>query len=293
MFKFIKRHFFRFNILVILVLLLIHFVLKESSFSLSVIYYTFPLPLIIIVVLLLSVFLRKKRRHYNLVLALILITIWLARSFKINTSEDILETDIEIMFWNATHKRELIDVFENNNNNLPDVVVLVEYHAEDIEDDKLKYPNFHFYWHKESEIGVFSKTPIEIKNVAISDDETVVINFTTYNLNFYAVDVDGNMNIYREDQLKFVTETIKTTTNTVVLGDFNTPMESRFLNNIEVDFNQVLNEKGTGFRETWFWNLPLLSLDHIWVSKDMQILNAEKLSTLKSDHSMIKTVIRK
>ena len=292
MLKILKGFILPINLIVIIALLLIHFVLKENSHFFSILYYTFPLPLIIFAIVLFSVIQSKKIRTYNLILALLLTVIWFSRSFKINMPEIIKASDIEIVFWNATHKREFKHVFEEVEN-IPDIVVLVEYHAEELTQIKSKYPDNFFYWHAESEIGIFSKTSIHIKEIAISEDETVVLNFITCNINFYAIDVSPSMKIYREQQLKFINESVKTVENAILLGDFNTPFESRFFNDIRINFNQVLTEKGNGFRETWFWNIPLLSLDHIWISKDLEIINAEKISTFKSDHSMIRTVVRK
>ena len=290
--KLLKGLILRINLIVIIVLLLIHFVLKENNYFFSLLYYTFPLPLIIIAIIFFSVLQTKKIRNYNLILALVLSMIWFSRSFKINTSEAINETDIEVVFWNATHKREFHHVFDEVEN-LPDIVVLVEYHAEELAQTKAKYPNNFFYWHSESEIGIFSQKSIILKEILISDDESVVINFMTSGINFYALDVASSMNVYRKQQLKFVIESIKETENTILLGDFNTPLETKFLNDIRTNFNHAFNEKGNGFRETWFWNIPLLSLDHIWVSKDLEIIKAEKFATFKSDHSMVKAVIRK
>ncbi len=292
MLKILKQYRSRINFIIIIILLLIHFVLKETTFFFSLLYYTFPLPLIILGIVIFSIFQIKNTRIFNLILAILLSVIWIGRSFKINTSEIVKESDIEVMFWNATHKREFNDVFERTNH-LPDIIVLVEYHAEELAETKLKFPDFFYYWHEESEIGIFSKKEIEIKDVFVSKDETFVINFVTNGLNFYAIDVASSMHVFRKNQLEFVTKCINTNKNTILLGDFNTPLESRFFNDIKTNFNQVLNEKGNGFRETWFWNIPLLSIDHIWVSKDLQILNAEKISTFKSDHVMLKTHVRK
>ncbi|WJJ96937.1 endonuclease/exonuclease/phosphatase family protein [Algibacter luteus] len=291
MIRFIKPHLSKINVIVIIALLLIHFVIKESTHFFSLLYYTVPLPLIICAVIFFSFFQNKKIRRYNLILASLLLVVWLWRSFKINTSEVIQETDIEIVFWNATHKRELEDVFSRVEN-IPDIVVLVEYHAEELDADKLRFPNYFFYWHSVSEIGVFSKKPINIKSVLVAKDDTAIINFETNQLNFYAVDVGSSLNVFRKEQIEFVMKAIKINEKAIVLGDFNLPLESKYLEDIKLNFNNVLTEKGNGFRETWFWNLPLLSIDHIWVSKDLQIVNAEKWSTFKSDHSMIKTVIR-
>jgi hypothetical protein len=290
--KFIKTLLQRINVIVIIGLLLIHFILKENNYVFSLLYYSFPLPIIIAIIAFLSLFLKKKVRIYNLILVLILLGLWFGRSFKINEPGTIHETDIEVVFWNATHKRELKHVFEKVDE-LPDLIVLVEYHAEELEETKLKLPDCYYYWHEDSEIGVFSKKPIDVKKVFISEDETAVINFTSHGINFYAIDVASSMNVFRKNQIAFVQECVASDKKTIILGDFNTPLESKFLKDIENNFSHVLNEKGNGFRETWFWNLPLLSLDHIWVSKDLKILNAEKIATFKSDHSMIKAVIKR
>ena len=140
-----------------------------------------------------------------MILAILLLVIWLGRSFKINTTETIKESDVEVVFWNATHKREFKHVFDKVDN-LPDVVVLVEYHAVELAKLKLKFPNCFYYWHDDSEIGIFSKKHIDIKQVFISEDETVVINFTSHRLNFYAIDVAASMHVFRKNQIEFVTK---------------------------------------------------------------------------------------
>ena len=68
--------------------------------------------------------------------------------------------------------------------------------------------------------------------------------------------------------------------------------ESVLFKDIKSNFYDVLTKKGNGFRETWFWNLPLLSLDHIWASKDISIYRAQKIKTNKSDHTMIKAYVK-
>ncbi|GAA3644108.1 endonuclease/exonuclease/phosphatase family protein [Flavivirga jejuensis] len=278
------------NAIIIVALLIIHFVIKESGFQASLYFYTFPIPIIILIVLILSIFIKKRK--YHLTLAGILLIVWLGRSFKIHIADDIKETDLEIVFWNASHYREFEDVFEETEN-IPDVVVLVEYHGELLQDMILEYPEYYFYKHKTEEIGVFSTQPIEILDVLSSKLSTTLINFKTQGINFYAVDVSASLDVPRAWGLEFVDKSITQTKNTVVLGDFNVPYESKYLDNVKKRFNHAFTEKGNGFRETWFWNIPLLSLDHIWVSKDLKILKAKKINTFKSDHSMVKTFIRK
>jgi len=291
MLKIIKTLYLLVNSVIIIALLSIHFVLKESSYQNSLLFYTFPLPVIIVIVLGLTIFLGKTFRKYNLLLAGALLLFWLGRSFKIHIPEEINESDIEVVFWNASHKRNLEDAFDISGN-IPDVFVLVEHGKYSVDRLQLKYSDYYFY-KSINGISVFSKLPIELIDDISSNYGTNIVKFETYNIKFYAVDVSGSMDVPRAWELGFVNSIIKKQTNTIILGDFNVPFESKFLDSIKNNFNHAFNEKGNGFRETWFWNIPLLSLDHIWVSKDLKVLKTKKIGTFKSDHNMLKTFIKK
>jgi hypothetical protein len=226
-----------------------------------------------------------------LLLAGALLLFWLGRSFKIHIPEEINESDIEVVFWNASHERNLEDAFDISGN-IPDVFVLVEHGKYSVDRLQLKYSDYYFY-KSINGISIFSKLPIELIDDISSNYGTNIVKFETYNINFYAVDVSGSMDVPREWELTFVNEYVEQKTQTILLGDFNVPFESKFLDSIKNNFNHAFNEKGNGFRETWFWNIPLLSLDHIWVSKDLKVLKTEKIGTFKSDHNMLKTFIKK
>lgn len=291
MLKIIKILYLLVNSVIIIALLSIHFVLKESSYQNSLLFYTFPLPVIIAIVLCLTIFLSKTFRKYNLLLAGALLLFWLGRSFKIHIPEEINESDIEVVFWNASHERNLEDAFDISGN-IPDVFVLVEHGKYSVDRLQLKYSDYYFY-KSINGISIFSKLPIELIDDISSNYGTNIVKFETYNINFYAVDVSGSMDVPREWELTFVNEYVEQKTQTILLGDFNVPFESKFLDSIKNNFNHAFNEKGNGFRETWFWNIPLLSLDYIWVSKDLKVLKTKKIGTFKSDHNMLKTVIKK
>lgn len=279
------------NVVSIVALLSVHFIIKERTFLSSIIFYALPLPIIIVIVLFISIVLTKKWRRYNLILASILLLVWLSKSFKLHIPDDINKTDLEIVFWNASRDNDFQMAF-NKNGDVPDVMVLVESKKSNSEEFKRKYPNYYFY-KSDRELFIFSKTPLVIESENKSKFSTTVINFKTSGVNFYAVDVTGSFDVPRKWGLAYVNEFIRKKHNTIVLGDFNTPYESIYLKQLKKDFNHAFNEKGNGFRETWFNNIPLLSLDHIWVSKDLKVLKTEKLYTAESDHSMLKTYIRK
>jgi hypothetical protein len=288
MVKIFKCLFWIINVAIIVALLAIHFVLKEDSFFDAIRFYAFPLPVIIVIVLGLSVFLSKRK--YNLILGGILLAIWLSQSFKIHIPEAINEKDLEVVFWNASRDNGFIEAFKENGS-IPDVMVLVESEKNNIQELQSKYPNYYFY-KSVREIYIFSKNPILIKSEESSKYNSTVINFKTNEMNFFAVDVTGSQDVPRTWELGFVNKLITKSPNTIIIGDFNVPFESKNLKKIKTNFNHAFNEKGNGFRETWFWNIPLLSLDHIWVSKDLEILKTQKINTFKSDHCMLKTYIK-
>ena len=80
---------------------------------------------------------------------------------------------------------------------------------------------------------------------------------------------------------------------TVVMGDFNTPLESVHLEPMRAHFEEVMDGPHRGFRETWFFTLPLLSLDHIWLSRDLEPVFATRRLTLASDHAPVIATFRK
>lgn len=280
------------NAVIIIGLMAIHFVVKEHTFQSSLLYYTFPLPVIISIILVLSIFLSKRFRKFNLLLSAILLAVWLSRSFKVNFTKDGDEHDLEVVFWNTSHEKGFKDIFEETES-VPDVVVLVEYKGNDLEEVKTFYSNYHFYKHPSKEIGIFSKHEIIIRNTTLRNFSSYVIHFETFGLDFYAVDIAGSIDVPRKWGVDVIEEALTDYNNAILMGDFNMPYESKYLEPIKQNFNHAFNEKGNGFRETWFWNIPLLSLDHIWVSRDLEILKTEKISTWKSDHAILRTTLNK
>ncbi|MEP3837528.1 MAG: endonuclease/exonuclease/phosphatase family protein [Algibacter sp.] len=291
MLKFFRGGYLILNIVIIVVLLVIHFVVKENSHQSSLLYYMLPLPIIIFAVLILSVFLSRKYRKFNLIIAGLLLVIWFGRSFKINSPEDAQENDLEVVLWNASRENNFKEAFIENEN-VPDVFVLVEARRMHIERLQLDFPDYHFYFSGE-EISVFSRTPIQDIEVKRNKFKTIIVSFKVKDIHFYAVDGVGSLDVPRAWGLDFMYSQIENKDHVVLLGDFNVPYESKFLKTLKSNFNHAFNEKGNGFRETWFWNIPLLSLDHIWVSKDLEVIATKKINTFKSDHCMIRTTIRR
>jgi len=76
-------------------------------------------------------------------------------------------------------------------------------------------------------------------------------------------------------------------TPTLILGDFNTPRESQGFDRLRGSYINTFEVAGSGFLPTWPAVLPILSLDHIWVSPHFIPAVASKNSSLVSDHSRL------
>ena len=74
---------------------------------------------------------------------------------------------------------------------------------------------------------------------------------------------------------------------TVVVGDFNTPLESGHFDAWRTQFFHGATEGGIGYRETWPWFTPVLCIDHLWFSKDFVVRSARRKNFFCSDHSLV------
>jgi len=267
--------------------LIIHFTIKDYFFITGLVFYASPLPILILGTLLLTLLIKKRRKYY-VFLALLLAFIWIKNSFATNYVTN-QANGLEIVLWNAYRTENFENAFHTSKS-IPDILVLIECDAYNYEKIKAKYPNYYFELTEEA-IGVFSKTPLKILSETTSKRNTTLLHFTTLDLNFYVVDVSAHIKNFRKPMLENVVSQLKTKSKTIVLGDFNTPFESLHFKNFKKNYQHAFTEKGFGFRETWFWNIPLLSLDHIWVSRDLKIAYASKISSSESDHSMLKMML--
>lgn len=107
-------------------------------------------------------------------------------------------------------------------------------------------------------------------------------------------DVFAHLLHSRRGQLQEVLAQAQDRSDALLVGDFNTPLESVFFQPWRVRYRQVFETSGNGLAETWPLGLPLLSLDQVWVGPDWQVVGVEKLWRLRdSDHAALWVVLRR
>ena len=72
--------------------------------------------------------------------------------------------------------------------------------------------------------------------------------------------------------------------NLIVMGDFNTPIESIYFDAFRQNLSQSFEECGSGFRATWPMPLPLLTIDHLWAGRSIRLSRCQVNWSRFSDH---------
>jgi endonuclease/exonuclease/phosphatase (EEP) superfamily protein YafD len=79
---------------------------------------------------------------------------------------------------------------------------------------------------------------------------------------------------------------------TIVMGDFNTPIDSVWFEEARRDFTHAFEEAGDGLFTTWPVPFPILAIDHIWLSRHFSVGCTRIGWSWVSDHRAIVTDVR-
>ena len=69
-----------------------------------------------------------------------------------------------------------------------------------------------------------------------------------------------------------------------LVGDLNTPRESRQFDPLRRTYRHAFEEAGRGFADTWPLPLPVLSLDQVWVGAPFAVAGCTHGFSVLSDH---------
>lgn len=205
----------------------------------------------------------------------------------------------KIITWNMEGQkhpsRALIDLVRHEQ---PDVMTLVEagtLNPEVAQAYERALPGYHFIILNEDRAAI-SRSPAVGTNVQSLGHRSRLISARMSVrggrwLRVLLVDLDSFPFLPRSDALTRIAAAAAREPSTIVLGDFNTPTDSVWLEPLRDRFSNALEGPHAGFRETWFHNLPVLTLDQIWVSRDLQPVFARRAVTTTSDHSPVIALI--
>lgn len=286
--------------LLLIIGLALQFTIRDSVDDLAFAFYMLPMPLLLCLALLLSFWLRLCKRCYHLALVIAVIAglTWTTRSWCWHAEpaqSQRLPHEVRVMFWNLGRPGQPNpDFIKLVNEFQPDIIGCTEPVARDRKPDvelwqkalpqyQVRPAHQELLWMTRSapqnertgwlhRIGSYARLDVPLDNklvpVAIAD--------------VWAAPMTP-----RTEQIREALALIAGHSDALLLGDFNTPGESVHFDAFRRDMDDAFESGGRGLRETWFYSLPVLSLDHIWIGKDWQVLDARKVWSASSDHAAV------
>ncbi|WP_431137204.1 endonuclease/exonuclease/phosphatase family protein [Psychroserpens mesophilus] len=276
-------------------LLIIHFILKDRIFPLSIFFYGFPLIIIIgITVFLIILFYKRQWYRYSLIAIFTVLTIIWYDNYYFQTNTNYEGNTTKILYWNLAKRNQLpVDIIsEKVNNYQPEILAFVEAPEKTLKNlNALKsaLPNYNFTILKGAML-VAAKGNIVFLNFEYQEDSykanLLEVTTTSEKIKFIVTDLTSNLLVNKKRPMTFVSDFAKRETVDFITGDFNSVYESIYFNELKNNFTSF-HKYNNGFTATWPLGIPLLEIDHFWLSHKHQPIQLIKFQNNASDHAML------
>jgi endonuclease/exonuclease/phosphatase (EEP) superfamily protein YafD len=278
--------------------MLLHLTVRDEHKVLAVFFYAMPLPLIMLGWLIAAAWHFRQRVLLVLCLALALVTgFWCqAVSYKnekapLTTSSPPPSARLKVLYWNmAYHRLPSGDLDRLIATHLPDIVGLGEVGLKSGDPNPLvrNLPAGYTAIRPEHGMAFIVRGAAQVKRVKKLKGRSkfVELDATVDGRVWHLVLVDGDADplLSREELLETVLKT-STLPGTLVMGDFNTPLESVWFDRWRAaGMHHASKGARQGFRETWPRPWPFLTIDHLWCTQDLRPQFMERVQLPSSDH---------
>ena len=276
-------------------LLLIHFVIKDNFFPLSIVFYVFPLLILIgIAAFLALLFFRIKKYRTVLLIVFISLSVNWIQNYYFSTEINTSESTSKIFYWNIAKKNRLPigNILKHVQRHQPDILAFVEATRatlSNLDSLKVELPNYNFIKLKGAML-VASKKKMRFLDFKVKTDAYKVnlleIKTNTSSFKFIVTDLTAYLHVDKKELLNFVLNYAIENDVDGIIGDFNTPFESVHFNDFNTNYNSF-HSYNDGFTTTWPLALPLFEIDHIWLSKKYKPIKLYKAYNDDSDHALL------
>lgn len=276
-------------------LLVIHFLLKDHIFPISIVFYAFPLPILIVTALgLVVLFFRRKQYRLTLMITALLLTFIWWKNYYFETETKHQQKISKLLYWNLAKRSQLPIAYisEKVNQHQPEILAFVEAPHTTLKNlDALKkaLPNYSFKT-LDGAMLIAAKGDIELLDFDLEEDNYKInllkIKTNTLNLKLILTDLTANVFVNKEIPLSFVSNSAKTNDVDIIVGDFNTPYESVYFDEYKQNFTSF-HTYNNGLTATWPLGIPLFEIDHMWMSNKHQPQYLNKYYSDASDHALL------
>jgi len=290
--------------LALLVGILLQLWLKDRQVAWALFFYAMPKPCLMAVALFLTVISKRLQRMVAVMVMIGLTLWWVITSWSWEPVPDeagASKDEVTLLYWNLCRPHKLdqhaVDLVRELQ---PHIVAFVEPGKEIsplLPSYEALLPGYSVAWMPRGILWM-TRVPSRYRERGKLDGMGAYARFEVNGLGptFPVVVADVTPNFFhsREQQLKEVLAQSQNRRNAILAGDFNTPLESIFFDAYRSRFANALEAGSKGFRETWPFGLPLLSIDQVWVGSDWKVIEARKIWWLTgSDHAAIFVRLRR
>lgn len=278
--------------------LAIRFLVKDWIEAFSVVYYATPLPILAIFSLILGlIWLLSKRiraAKFYFIFTIACLIAWSYESFSLNSRAP-TPSNLKLFFWNAARNKKAGEIADYVNRFNADVIGIVEagtktkkarnllknafpsYNVEILTGEMAFITRGEILAKESGSLG--RRGRFNLLKVALNGEQFHVL----------LVDIDGDPLRSRAPAFEPLAKMIRaySQANLIVMGDFNTPLDSFLFDSFRQYLTHAFESGGNGFAETWPMPLPVLAIDHIWVSKKIKVVNCNLNWSRLSDHRSV------
>lgn len=277
-----------------LLCLVIRFLIKDAIAEFSVIYYSTPLPILAIFSVMLGMIwlfsnrFRIAKLCFGFTLGCLIV--WSYKNVSFN-SRNPQADGVRLFFWNAANNKQANEIAGYIQNFEADIIGMVE---AGIQEKRVGvwenvFPNYEVL-RLPGNMALVTKGKILSKKSGPlgKRGRFNLLKVTLTGKQFYVllVDIDGDPLRSRAPAFQQLTEIIRAYAhvNLIVMGDFNTPLDSVLFNSFRQNLTHAFESGGIGFSPTWPVPLPVLTIDHIWVSNNIKVTSCNLKWSRFSDH---------
>ncbi|WP_417847397.1 endonuclease/exonuclease/phosphatase family protein [Thalassoglobus sp.] len=272
---------------------------RDSIFGISTLYYMTPLALLVVgasVGLMNSLLKRKKTQILFWGVMFVVLSLWWKETdWKFHPSPTQSENDLVILLANIAQDQDFDHLANIVEEVEPDLIGFLEALAltdEQKHNWSTRFPDYNW-----TLIGggtqLLAKGEISSPWVKPLEDGTrisrSIVNVKGATLHCFIIDVASTLFLSRAPALDLLTEFVEDSIdeNVIILGDFNTPRDSVHFDDLRKNHANLLEKVGQSYAATWPQPLPILTLDQIWVNKQIEPVACEHRYNQNSDHSIV------